>query len=346
MKFDLREFYGNLSPAIKWQLGFLLLFLLLSPLAIIRVMVAPAQDVSSSVSIEIKPGTGTNNIAYILKKAGVIRSENGFILWSMISGKSRDLQAGEYELDPSNNIFEIVSMLSSGRVKLWPVTVPEGLTITETAKVIASAGFSDEKSIIEAAKNREILSRFMIKGKSAEGYLFPESYRFRKGVTAERIIEKMITTFFEKIGPIKEKYQPYSDLSFEEIITLASIIEKETASDDEYNLVSAVYNNRLKKNMKLQADPTVIYGLPDFDGNIRKKDLQYDSPYNTYLYTGLPPGPIANPGIKAITSAYTPSKVSYIYFVATKAEGKHVFSNTLREHVNAVNKYQKKRRKQ
>ena len=303
------------------------------------------QDEPASIYIEIKPGTGTNNIAYILKKAGVIRSENGFILWSRITGKSRDLQAGEYELDPSNNVLKIVETLSSGKVKLWPVTIPEGLTINETARIIANAGFSNENDIITAASDKNILSRYKIKLDSAEGYLFPETYQFRKNATAERIVDKMIATFFEKIDPVKKKYQPYSDLTFEEILTLASIIEKETASDDEYNLVSAVYMNRLRTNMKLQADPTVIYGLPNFDGNIRKKDLMYDSPYNTYLYTGLPPGPIANPGIKAITSAYTPAKVSYIYFVATKAEGKHVFSNTLREHINAVNRYQKKKKR-
>ena len=172
----------------------------------------------------------------------------------------------------------------------------------------------------------------------------PETYRFPKSASAGEIIAKMISTFLEKIEPIKRKNESKKTLEFGETVTLASIIEKETGNKDEYRLISAVFHNRLQKGMLLQADPTVIYGLPDFDGNITKKDLSYDSPYNTYRYRGLPPGPISNPGLLAIEAAYNPAKSDYLYFVATKSEGKHYFSNNLPEHNRAVRKYQLNKR--
>lgn len=318
----------------------ILLFFLFAPVIIYQNMLAPVSTEPGTVLVEIKSGANSRQIGILLEDANIIRSAKGFIFLAQHRGKSKELKAGEYELDPSKSTPHILSEIVVGKVKLWPVTVPEGFNMREISKIVAAKGFCDEKSFLSSASDPLILDRFGIKGKTAEGYLFPETYHFNKSATPRDIVRKMISTFFKKVAPIKEKYQAPSHLSFEEVITLASIIEKETAIKGEYRLISAVFNNRLKMRMKLQADPTVIYDLPNFDGNIRKKDLTYDSPYNTYVHAGLPPGPIASPGMEAIEAAYNPEDVNYIFFVAKEPRGRHHFSSTYAEHVMAVRKYQ------
>ena len=286
----------------------------------------------------------TSQIAKLLMQKRIIRSEKAFGWIARYSGKAEKLRAGEYELDSSQTPGEILGDLLKGKVVLHEITIPEGLTTAQTASIFSQAGYGDAGSFIKAARDGKLLSRFNVKGLNAEGYLMPETYRFPKSASATQIITKLVSTFFEKVEQLKLSNQPGSSLAFNEIITLASIIEKETGNKEEYRLISAVFHNRLKKGMLLQADPTVIYGLPDFDGNIRKKDLSYDSPYNTYRYRGLPPGPISNPGLPAIEAAYNPAKTDYLYFVATKSEGRHYFSNNLPEHNRAVIKYQLNKR--
>lgn len=306
---------------------------------------APVQVEPGLVTVEIKPGMNTAQISALLEKSGVVRSGKAFKWIAEYTGMSGKLQAGEYELDISLPPLDIMDRLSEGKVVLHEVTVPEGLTIRQTAEVIAAKGFSDVRSIVDAARDPALLARFGIEGKDMEGYLMPETYRFSKNANARQIVSKMVETFFDKVKSIRKKYQKDSILGFGEIVIMASIIEKETANRQEYGLISAVFHNRLKKNMLLQADPTVIFALPDFDGNIRKKDLMYDSRYNTYRYRGLPPGPIASPGVNAIAAALHPADADYLYFVATKSEGRHYFSRTLTEHNEAVRKYQLRRKK-
>jgi UPF0755 protein len=178
---------------------------------------------------------------------------------------------------------------------------------------------------------------------SLEGYLFPETYHFSKHTSEQKIVQAMLNTFKQRItnGDILDQIQK-SDMSLHEVITLASLIEKETGMNDERKHISSVFHNRLRRNMRLQTDPTVIYAIEEFDGNIRKKDLNIDSPYNTYRYKGLPPGPIANPGIKSIVAALNPIRSNHLYFVSRK-DGSHHFSSNLREHNRAVQKYQLKK---
>jgi UPF0755 protein len=305
---------------------------------------SPVSATSSKVTVEIKSGMTTRQIAALLEDKKVIRSKKAFVLLANYTGKSEKLRAGEYELDGSNSPGQILKKLLEGKVLLHEVTIPEGHTITQIAELMAKAGFGEAVSFVNAAKDMEILSRFGIKGSSAEGYLMPETYFFTKNAPAGEILNKMISTFFEKVEPLRREKEADSPLTFGETIILASIIEKETANRDEYGLISSVFHNRLKRGMLLQADPTVIYGLPDFDGNIRKEDLSYDSPYNTYRYRGLPPGPISNPGLAAIEAAYDPDRTDYLYFVATNNEGRHYFSKRLSDHNRAVAKYQLNRR--
>ncbi|MFQ5717561.1 MAG: endolytic transglycosylase MltG, partial [Nitrospinales bacterium] len=191
--------------------------------------------------------------------------------------------------------------------------------------------------------DRSLIDSLDIPGENLEGYLFPETYHFDKNTDERAIVKTMVDTF--KRRALKPEYLDRArelGFSFHKIITLASLIEKETGREDERELISAVFHNRLRKNMRLQCDPTVIYALKNFDGNLRKKDLGIDSPYNTYRYAGLPPGPIANPGLESIRAALYPASANYIYFVS-KQNGSHEFSSALADHNRAVRKYQLKK---
>jgi len=340
----MKEFFFKSKYVAPFALLAVLLFFL-APAVVFQNLFSPVSSFPDKRLILITPGMNTESIGLLLEKKGIIRSGKGFAFYAKLTGKAEKLRAGEYELDRAKTTPAILEEILKGRVKLYPITVPEGLTLVETARLMEKNGFGHEASIISAASDPEMLEAFGIKNRNAEGYLFPDTYRFNRDVTGREIVRQMISTFFKKVEPLKLKYQSRSTLSFEQIITLASIIEKETANRREYWLISAVYHNRLKKGMKLQADPTVIYALPDFNGNIRRKDLGYDSPYNTYVYSGLPPGPISNPGLKAIEAAYSPAEEDFLYFVAMKAGGAHYFSRTYNEHINAVRKYQLRRRR-
>ena len=199
---------------------------------------------------------------------------------------------------------------------------------------------ANSKIFIHQTQDKNLIQAFDIPTDSLEGYLFPETYYLSKLTPEKKIVEKMVNTFKEKVlksqilKSIKE-----SSLSLHEIITLASLIEKETGLDSERKMISSVFYNRLKKNMRLQTDPTVIYAIEKFDGNIRKRDLKIDSPYNTYRYKGLPPGPISSPGLKSIEAAISPIKSNHLYFVS-RQDGSHHFSSNLAEHNQAVKKYQ------
>ncbi|MDP6626047.1 MAG: endolytic transglycosylase MltG, partial [Nitrospinota bacterium] len=189
-----------------------------------------------------------------------------------------------------------------------------------------------------------IVKKLGFNAHSLEGYLFPDTYYFEKKISDYDILKKMVDAFRKKIMIQEIMVEAKkSNLSLHEIVTLASVIEKETGKEEERPLISAVFHNRLRKKMRLQSDPTVIYAIRNFDGNLRKKDLRIDSPYNTYRYAGLPPGPIANPGLSSIKTAMQPAKANYLYFVSKK-DGEHKFSSTLKEHNQAVLKYQKRRR--
>ena len=209
----------------------------------------------------------------------------------------------------------------------------------QIAELTAAKGLCTVDDFLKAAADRKLLGEFGITGENAEGYLMPETYHFRKDAGGVAVVRGMLATFMRKTAILRQQHPDKAD-RLHQIVTLASIVEKEAAGPDEYPIIAAVFYNRLKRSMPLQADPTVIYAIHDFDGNIRKKDLSIDSPYNTYRYRGLPPGPIANPGMGALEAVYEPATVNYLYFVAMGKVKKHKFSVTLKEHNEAVRKYQ------
>ena len=276
----------------------------------------------------------------MLEHEGLIRTSVYFVYSGKSQSADRKVHAGEYELNPGMTPAEILAILLNGHVVLHPLTIPEGLTIAQIAEVAAQDGFVDRAEFLRLAKDQTFISSLGVKAETLEGYLYPDTYKFPRGIKTREVLVAMVEQLRQEVGPDLHARMQELKMTMHEMLTLASVIEKETGSGSERPEISAVFHNRLKKHIPLQSDPTVIYGLPAFDGNIHKKDLSSPSPYNTYRVQGLPPGPIANPGIQAIRAALYPSDSHSLYFVS-RNDGTHQFSATLIEHNKAVEKYQK-----
>lgn len=299
----------------------------------------PAASESEEKIVSIPPGQSFRLISETLYQNGLITDPLKFKLYARIEGYDKHIKAGEYLLSPEMSPAEILEILKSGKVRLHKVTIPEGFSMTQIADTLASAGLVSRESFLAIANDPEFIRKYEIDAETLEGYLFPDTYFFPGKVTAEDIVMTMVQRFRSVFTP--EMIQKAKQMGFtaHEIVTLASIIEKETGAAAERGLISSVFHNRLRKKMRLESDPTVIYGIEDFDGNITKKHLKTPTPYNTYTIKGLPPGPIANPGKASLEAALNPAPSEYIYFVS-KNDGTHQFSKTLREHNNAVREYQ------
>jgi len=287
---------------------------------------------------EIKPGMSLKKVSSELSRQGLISNQTAFQAIALIQKKQKLIMVGEYNVSPSMLPTEILQQITSGKTVLHPVTIPEGYRIIEIANMLESNGLANKEKFLKETKDTGLLKD--ITKDSLEGYLFPETYHFGKYTDEKTIVKKMVDTFKQRV--LNQKFLNRSreiGFSFHEIITLASLIEKETGKDSERKQISSVFHNRLKRNMLLQTDPTVIYALENFDGNIKKRDLKIDSPYNTYRYKGLPPGPISSPGLKSIIAALYPANTSNLYFVS-RQDGSHQFSSNLNEHNRAVRKYQ------
>ena len=298
-------------------------------------------SVKDDVIVSIPKGSGLTTISDTLMNSGVIANDKLFILYVMKEGLQGDLKAGEYEFEKGSTMAGVVSQLVAGDVLLYRVTIPEGLTVKEIAKLLDSKRVVDEKDFILETQDEEFIKELLgPKATSFEGYLFPETYSYSRSPNAKELIILMVERFKAVFDPLQE-LRDKTNLSDEEIVILASIIEKETGAASERPVISAVFQNRLRIGMKLDSDPTVIYGMgEEYKGNIRKKDLKEATRYNTYVIKGLPLGPIANPGKDSIMAVFEPADVKYLYFVS-KGDGTHHFSNNYREHQRAVYKYQR-----
>jgi len=292
--------------------------------------------------VEIPSGTGAAEIRRRLVEAGVVSDELSFRAALMWTGQSRALKAGEYRFDRPMSVVDVVEKLARGDVYGHPITFPEGLTIREMADIVESRGFGKADEFIKAARDGSLVNDLDPAAKDLEGYLFPETYTLPRGTPVATLVSLMVARFRDTYTTLEAKRSGQADLSTRQIVTLASLVEKETGKAEERPLVAAVYRNRLDKNMAMQADPTVVYALVQagtYDGNIRKRDLSFDSPYNTYKYAGLPPGPIASPGRAALEAALAPADVDYLYFVS-RNDGSHAFAETLAKHNANVQEYQ------
>jgi UPF0755 protein len=299
----------------------------------------PASTKFEPNMISIQPGQSFKSITEKLHDNGIIDNIFKFILYTRIKGFDRDVKAGHYLLSPDMPPQKIIEVLVRGKVYLHRVTIPEGYNLHEVAALLESINIVKSSDFLTAANDSKLTEQLGINAKNFEGYLFPDTYFFEKGATPQKIISTMVKQFYNTFNPLWEKRSSDLTLSMHEIVTLASIIEKETGLAEERPLISSVFHNRLKKNMRLQSDPTVIYGVENFDGNLTRKHLQTPTAYNTYTRHGLPPSPIAAAGKASLEAALFPPESPYLFFVS-KNDRSHFFSTNYEDHKTAVRKYQ------
>lgn len=304
-----------------------------------------APTLRDRVLFEIAPGTTFTGISKGLAERGLVRASFVIDILSRLGNRDNDkrIRAGEYELSPGMKPSEILSKLISGDILKRKVLVREGATLAEIAQAVGDAGVIPLEEFQNATHDPDLLAKAGVSAGTFEGYLFPNTYFFSKPITAWEVIRTMLEEA-ESHWP-REYSEKAEQLGYSrhEVLTLASIIEKESSNTAEQPIISSVFHNRLRSKTKLQADPTVIYGIKGFDGNLTKTHLEdATNAYNTYVHLGLPPGPIANPGESSIKAALFPEETNYLYFVAD-GTGKHIFSTTYAEHSEAVSRFQRRK---
>ncbi len=299
----------------------------------------PAGNNGVEKVLAVVPGEGFQSIVRRLSETGIIQTPLKFSLLARIKGYDKKVKTGEYLFTDGMSPVDILEMLVGGKVILYKVTIPEGYTLRQIATVLAEAGLVTVENFMKAAENTEQVRKEGIEAETFEGYLFPDTYYFSKGTEAESIVSVMVRRFQAVFGRELKERAAQLGFSVHEIVTLASLIEKETGLAAERPLISSVFHNRLKKKMRLESDPTVIYGIDGFSGKITRKDLNAERPYNTYRIRGLPPGPIASPGLRSLEAALFPADSDYLYFVS-RNDKSHQFSKNFNDHNLAVHKYQ------
>ena len=297
---------------------------------------------AGGVFVDVRPGDSTRAIAERLVAAGVVREAWTFRFAAWRSGHERALQAGEYHFDEPVSPVAALAKIAGGRVHLQAITFPEGLTLPQKGAIVEKWGLASAEDFAAAARRVELIADLDADAADLEGYLFPETYSLPRTATVDDLVAAMVARFRVVFDTELRSRAAERGLTTREAVTLASIIQRESGSDAEFPLVSAVFNNRLRIGMPLQSDPTTIYALERagrYDGNLTRANLRFDSPYNTYVYPGLPPGPIAAPGAEVLRAALAPADVSYLYFVS-RNDGTHAFADTLREHNRNVREFQ------
>jgi UPF0755 protein len=299
----------------------------------------PARIDAVPQAVEFAPGKGLDEFAESLRAREIIVHPLKFKIIARIQGHDRNLKAGEYALSSSMSPLEILNKLTAGDILLHRITIPEGFSVAQVAEVLDRTGVSSAREFLALAADRSFLRQMGIDAGRLEGYLFPDTYYFPKRTPVERVIGRMVGQFWKIFSTDWKNRAAQIGLSVHEVVTLASIIEKETGNADERPLVSSVFHNRLRRAMPLESDPTVIFGLDGFDGNLTRMHLTTPNPYNTYTMKGLPPGPIANPGKASLEAALFPAETNFLFFVS-KNDSTHYFSESYEEHRRAVRQYQ------
>ncbi len=335
-----------LKIALAGGVGVLLVAAAVAGITVQRAL-APAAESESDVTavlFAVARGETLRSIANNLEGRGLVRDARSIIWLARWRGLASDLRAGEYLISPAQGPDEILARIAAGQVETYEVVLPEGLTARQIGERLEAAQLVDAEAFEKVVRDPAAAEKLGIEGQTLEGYLFPETYRLPRGLAPEEVARTLIDQFLETWAAIEPAARE-QELSQLEVVTLASIVEKETGAAIERPLIAAVFRNRLRKGMRLETDPSVIYGIPDFDGNLRRRDLENrDNPYNTYRIPGLPPGPIASPGADALRAVVEPADVDFLYFVS-RNDGTHKFSRTYREHVVAVNTFQRHRRR-
>ncbi len=297
----------------------------------------------TTVILTIKNGSNLRMVALQLEDSRVIRNQLSLRILARLDQQGGQIQAGTYKFSHAALPQQIMARLVAGDVEKVSLTIPEGFTLRQIIDRIAQAGLGDPQRLTALAHDSTLLKDLNIDADSLEGYLFPETYSFVPGIDEKNLLTMMVNQLWQNLDRDLLQSAKKLGLTTHQLVTLASIIEKETGQQSEMPLISSVFHNRLKRRIPLQTDPTVIYGIADFDGNLTRKHLKTPGPYNTYLNRGLPPGPIASPGLTALRAAAHPERTKFLYFVA-RGDGSHQFSETLQQHNEAVRRYQLHRR--
>ncbi|MGD8530759.1 MAG: endolytic transglycosylase MltG, partial [Syntrophobacterales bacterium] len=315
----------SVKPASQSKRKFRYLAWLLIPIFLVLVWVSvdllyflrtPASSDPVEVIVEVPMGTSLPALTVMLEEKGVVRNAVKFRWLARLKGAANQIKAGEYQLSTGLRPMELLDKLVRGEIILRQITFPEGYTIRQMAQLLAAQDLANADLFIAAATDADFVHQLGIQASSLEGYLFPDTYRFARGLTAESIVRSMVARFSEHFGPAQEDQARQLGYTRHQVVILASVVEKETAVAAERPLIAGVFMNRLRRRIRLQSDPTVIYGIKDFDGNLTRVHLNTDSPYNTYTRQGLPAGPICNPGAASIEAALNPTPTPYLYFVA------------------------------
>ncbi len=326
--------------------NFILLTGIIALIILVYVLVELFQPLpigNRNIEIEIPKGATFKEVANILSKEKVLRNKNLFLVLGKISGLERKVRAGYYSIYGSMNLLQLFRIFKKGQIIEYEVTITEGDSLREIADKLSKKGITSKEKFWELASDEDFLFSYDIEAPTFEGYIFPDTYKIPKGMPLEDAIGMMINRMREVFSDEMLERAMEIGFSEREVLTLASIVEREAVTDAERPLISAVYHNRLKKKMPLQADPTAVYGIKGFDERITFKDLKRKTPYNTYVINGLPPGPIASPSLKSIIAALYPANVPYMFFVSNN-DGTHHFSVTIEEHQAAVKLYREKRK--
>jgi UPF0755 protein len=300
----------------------------------------PLAPMDEPVTVEISRGMNFMQVTGVLFGRRLVRDPNLFVALGRLTGLHRRIAPGRYRFQGTVSPWGVYRAVKNGDVIPWKVTVLEGDTLEDIRRKLNEEGLIDPARFDKLTRDEDFMEKMEIDSPSIEGYLYPDTYRLTKGLSEEEILTLMIRRLREKYDKRLVERTRALGLDERRVLTLASIIEKEAVVDNERPLISAVYSNRLKKGRRLQADPTAVYGIKHVSDGITREDLKRRTPYNTYRISGLPPGPIASPGIKSIEAALYPADASYMYFVSNN-DGTHTFSVTHREHINAVRRYRK-----
>jgi len=306
--------------------------------------VTPTGTAKSSSSILIAPGTGARAVASLLEREGIVSKAHLFYWYARMRRTADKMKAGEYRFPAAVTPSLVLDTLVRGKVVLHKVTIPEGANLEDVARIVAKTGLADADEILELAHDKHVMrSLDVLEATSLEGYLFPETYLFRRSDRPRDVLRRMVLEFWRRFSPDRQAKAREMGFTVHQAVTLASMVEKEAMIDAERPIIAGVFLNRLRRQMPLQSDPTAVYDLKDFSGPILRSHLERESPYNTYIHKGLPPGPICNPGEKSLRAVLDPKKVPYLYFVSNN-DGSHTFSATYDEHLQAVARFRSLKR--
>lgn len=303
----------------------------------------PGQSVLERRQVSIPPGTGAVGVARILHAEGVVSDPDAFYLLCRFRKAGQKLRAGEYAFPTLSTPDQILDQIVSGKAILYRLTFPEGSTVRDVARLLEEQGLASEKAVLRLSEDKDFLKELNLESSSLEGYLFPETYLFQRTQGEAAMLKMMVRQFRRNFPDAWRDRAAQMGWTVQDVVTLASLVEKEAKVDAERPVIAAVFLNRIDRNMPLQSDPSAVYDLAGFSGTVTPQHLKRQSPYNTYMNKGLPPGPICNPGAKSLKAALYPDKVPFLYFVSNN-DGTHRFSETLTEHRQAVSDYREKRK--